>query len=42
MKWMGWSWEDLMETPREVVDEVISMINEEAEELERIRSQNAS
>lgn len=38
MKWMGgWSWDDLMEAPPEVVNEIVLMINEEADTPEKSR-----
>lgn len=40
MKWMGWSWDDYQSAPRDVVDEIIDVINKEWEEYERIRNGN--
>ena len=37
MKWMGWSPTDLYEADLDMVNEIIAMINEEAEERERLR-----
>lgn len=37
MKYMGWSWEQLMETPPHVVEAVVEVMNEAAEEMDRIR-----
>jgi len=36
---MGWSWDDLMAAPSDVVDEIIRAMIEEQEELERLRTQ---
>ncbi len=38
MKWMGWGPDDLATASPEQVEEIITMINEEQEELERIRN----
>jgi hypothetical protein len=35
MKYMGWSWEDLCQAPKEIVREIIEIINEEAEKQEQ-------
>lgn len=36
MKWMGgWTEQELANTSADLVDEIIAMINEEAEEMER-------
>ena len=29
MKYMGWSWADLVEAPPEIVSEIITMLNEQ-------------
>lgn len=34
MKWMRWSWRDLQDCPADIVEKVIGMMNEEAEEQE--------
>lgn len=34
MKWMGWSWDDYLRTPEDVVSVVIELIKEEAESRE--------
>lgn len=40
MKWMGgWSYDDLCEAPPEYITEIITMIQEEAEERERVQSE---
>lgn len=40
MKWMGgWSYQDLDDSPTEIRDEIIQMINEEAEEYARARGE---
>lgn len=39
MKWMGgWSCDDYDSASPEIVDEIKALINEEAEEIERIRT----
>lgn len=34
MRYMGWSWQDLMSAPFSIVQEVIQIINEKAEQAE--------
>ena len=34
MKWTGWSWEQYLECPQSVADEIIKVINEEVERYE--------
>jgi hypothetical protein len=36
-QFMQWSWGDLLETPPEVVDEILAVMNEEAERREMER-----
>lgn len=38
MRWMKWSWPDYEEAPTEIVDEIVKMILEEQEEMERERA----
>lgn len=37
-KWMGWSMDDLDSVSTDVRDEIILMISEEQEELDRVRN----
>jgi hypothetical protein len=34
MKYMSWSWQDLMSAPDEIVREIIRLLNEQAEQAE--------
>lgn len=34
MKFMSWSWRDLMEAPEDIVQEIIRILNEQAEQDE--------
>lgn len=38
MKWMAWSYQDLMTAPLDYINVIIEMINEESAEIERIRN----
>lgn len=39
MKWMGWSWDDLLAAPAELVQETIpEMMREEQRAMERARN----
>ena len=41
MKTMNWSWRELMETPEELVEELVRLLNkaDEEEELRRLREE---
>lgn len=39
MKYMGgWSWDDYCAAPTDLIDDIITLINEEQDEIERIRN----
>jgi hypothetical protein len=41
MKYMGWSWHELMATPQSVVNEIVAIMADQAEDAELERLKNA-